>query len=562
MPGADRTAVGKRAERARSEAAPAERRRPVAAARDRAALGLAARLVAIGGIFALAVLVQVGGSAALSERQLTALYALVLAGFFATLGWALAARHGSGATLRRLELAIDGALVTGLVYCTGGARSLFSFLYLAWIVHAALRGGSRAAAGAAAGAMLGHALAVLALARSWLPWLDAPDALAPRELYVAIGTHAVAFSLVALLAHRLARQLAHSEGQLQELSELHRRIFESVSSGLLTLDARGCISAFNPEAERISGWASAEVVGRGLAQAFPEVAHACEGMVQLGDGAYARARVGMRNRAGEPLHLGLSRSRLRGAQGAAEGTILIFQDLTRLVEIEDELSRSRRLAAVGQLASGLAHEIRNPLGAMSGAIELLAAELPELGANGRRLARIVQRETERLNRLVVDFLAYARPGALPRERCPLREIADELRELFARSEHHAVRLELDVPADLDAAGDPDALRQVLWNLACNAAEAKPQDGVVRLRAAREPEGRVRIEVSDRGCGMTREVLERVFEPFFSTRPKGTGLGLATVHRLMERQGGSLQLRSAPGQGTTFALLLPELLPDA
>ena len=360
------------------------------AARDRTALGLAARLVAIGGIFALAVLVQVGGSAAFSERQLTALYALVLAGFLATLGWAFAARNGSGAVLRRLELAIDGALVTGLVYCTGGARSLFSFLYLAWIVHAALRGGSRAAAGAAAGAMLGHALAVLALARAWLPWLDAPDSLAPRELYVAIGTHAVAFSLVALLAHRLARQLAHSEGQLLELSELHRHIFESVSSGLLTLDARERITAFNPEAERISGWRSADLVGRLLAEAFPEISQACEGMVQLGEGdAYARARVGMRNRAGEPLHLGLSRSTLRGAEGAPEGTVLIFQDLTRLVEIEDELSRSRRLAAVGQLATGLAHEIRNPLGAMSGAIELLAAELPELGQSGRRLARIV-----------------------------------------------------------------------------------------------------------------------------------------------------------------------------
>jgi two-component system sensor histidine kinase PilS (NtrC family) len=275
------------------------------------------------------------------------------------------------------------------------------------------------------------------------------------------------------------------------------------------------------------------------------------------DGALARARVGMRNRAGEPLHLGLSRSPLRGARGDEDGTILIFQDLTRLVEIEDELSRSRRLAAVGQLATGLAHEIRNPLGAMSGAIELLAAELPELGANGRRLARIVQRETERLNRLVVDFLAYARPGPLRRERCPLREIASELAELYARSEHHPVRLELEVPGDLYASGDPDALRQVLWNLLRNAAEAKPQDGVVRLRARRERDGLVRLEVCDRGEGMSRDVLDRLFEPFFSTRPKGTGLGLATVHRLMERQGGSLQVHSAPGQGTTFAVLLPE-----
>ncbi len=521
------------------------------------ALALATRLVAIGGIFALAVLVHVGGSAALSERQLTALYALVLAGFFATAGLGLAARHAGRSVLWRLELLVDGALVTGLVYCTGGARSPFSFLYLAWIVHAALRGGSRAAAGAAGGATAGHALAVLALARAWLPWLAPADAPGAREIGVAIGTHAVAFWLVALLSHRLARELARSEVRLQELSELHRRVFESVTSGLLTLDARDRITSWNPEAERISGWSSAEVVGRPLGEVFPEIAQATREMPASADGALARMRVGMRSRAGEPLHLGLSRSPLRGAKADDEGTILIFQDLTRLVAIEDELSRSRRLAAVGQLATGLAHEIRNPLGAMSGAIELLASELPELGANGRRLARIVSRETERLNRLVVDFLAYARPGPLRRERCPLREVAAELAELHKSGEHAAIRLELDVPGDLCAAGDPDALRQVLWNLVRNAAEARPKDGTVRLRARRERDGWLRLEVCDRGEGMTREVQDRLFEPFFSTRPKGTGLGLATVHRLMERQGGSLQLSSAPGEGTTFALLLPE-----
>jgi two-component system sensor histidine kinase PilS (NtrC family) len=241
---------------------------------------------------------------------------------------------------------------------------------------------------------------------------------------------------------------------------------------------------------------------------------------------------------------------------------VIFQDLTRLVEIERELHRSERLAAVGQLAAGLAHEIRNPLGAISGAVELLAGGLPDLGPDPRRLVRIVQRETTRLDRLVVDFLAYARPGTLRTERCSVAEVLGEIAELLLHSDARGVRLEVEVPADVEVAGDPDALRQVLWNLVLNASESGPADGVVRVTATREPDprdssaARVRIEVQDRGSGMSPEVLDRLFEPFYTTKPKGTGLGLATVHRLVEKQAGSVAVHSEVGVGTRVAVVLP------
>jgi two-component system sensor histidine kinase PilS (NtrC family) len=163
---------------------------------------------------------------------------------------------------------------------------------------------------------------------------------------------------------------------------------------------------------------------------------------------------------------------------------------------------------------------------------------------------------------VVDFLAYARPGRLRSERCSVAEVLGEIGELLLHSDARGVRLEVAVPADVEVAGDPDALRQVLWNLVLNASESGPADGVVRVTAAREPDprdpsaARVRIEVHDRGSGMSPEVLDRLFEPFYTTKPKGTGLGLATVHRLVEKQAGSVAVHSEVGVGTRVAVVLP------
>jgi two-component system sensor histidine kinase PilS (NtrC family) len=527
---------------------------------------IGARLLAIGGLFAVAVLLEVAGRAPYSERTLTALYALVLAGFLATLGYGLAASQRAGRFPAWLELTGDGVLISGLVYCTGGSRSVFAFLYVVWIVYAALRGGTRAALVAPVVAAGSYAVIGLGLSGGWLPALEPGEAPAPGEVISAIGSHALAFLLVAALALRLAREVGRGQRELRELGELHRRIFDNVSSGLLTTDVHGRITSFNPEAERITGWIAAEMIGAPLVRLFPEPgmlpgAASSESAPALPEGPASRLRCSFTNREGELLHLGLSRSLLRDADGAPEGSVLIFQDLTRVVEMEEELRRSERLAAVGQLAAGLAHEVRNPLASLSGAIELLERDLPELGPSATRLIRIVKRETARLNRLVSDFLAYARPGSKRRERVWLRELLLELEQLVESGEPGRIRLELDVSEELAVDADPDQLLQVFWNLVLNAVQAEPEDGIVRLRAARAaPEeserDAVEVEVCDRGVGIPPEVLDRIMEPFFTTKPKGAGLGLATVHRAVEAHGGSLQIRSEIGHGTSVRLLLP------
>ncbi len=532
----------------------------------------AGRLLIIVLIFGVALLIQLRGDVGYSERELLSLWALVVAGFSLTVIYGLLAAYAGGLGLPLVELAGDGVLISGLVYCTGGARSLFGFLYLIWIVHAAIRSGARAAIVTSATATLVFGLMVFGTAEGWLPVFDASGVATPAELLRAMGTHTLAFVAVAMLAHRFAREVEVGQDELYELGEIHQRIVDNVSSGLLTVSQAQRITSFNREAERITGYSSKDVVGWPLGDLFPDLAASetlgsgagpvSEVEENGRDGGIARGQVRFSNREQEELCLGFSLSTLTDEEGQPEGSVLIFQDLTRVLQLEEELRRSERLSAVGQLAAGLAHEIRNPLASLSGAIELLASDLPEVDPNSRRLMRIVQRETGRLDRLVSSFLSYAGPGPAQREQVALTELLEELRQLLESGACPAACVYLELPPELSVLGSPDQLRQVFWNLVLNAAEAGGADNEIRVRgayvAAEEADGppMVEVEISDQGEGIPAELLERVFEPFFTTKPKGTGLGLATVHRVVEAHGGQLVLKSRSGEGTSVRVRLP------
>lgn len=518
--------------------------------------GMAGRLTTIALIFGVALLLELHRGGGYSARELRALSGLVGAALALTLLYTTLRRRGRDEGLCSLELGGDGLLIASLVYCTGGARSLFGFLFVLWIVHAALRAGPRAALVTASLAILGFGAVVLGPQAEWFPVFEGPLPNAVEAIR-AVGTHSLAFLGVAVLARQLAREVEEGKDELHGLGELHRRIMENVSSGLLTVDPERRITSFNREAERITGHRGEEVCGTPLERLFPElpvVGDECRGEMRFVNGE------------GEELHIGYSRSSLRDDRGTPDGAVLIFQDLTHVVEMEEKLRRSERLSAVGQLAAGLAHEIRNPLASLSGAIELLANDLPHADPSSRRLVGIVKRETERLNRLLGQFLAYARPGPRRREPIELGALLEEIASLLASGEHRALRLDLELTADLWTEGDPDQLRQAFWNLVLNAAEAEPIDGRIRVQGgpARElpddPMAGIEIEIRDRGRGIAPEHLERIFEPFFTTRPKGTGLGLATVHRVVEEHSGRLQISSQPGQETCVRVRLPRIPP--
>jgi two-component system sensor histidine kinase PilS (NtrC family) len=260
------------------------------------------------------------------------------------------------------------------------------------------------------------------------------------------------------------------------------------------------------------------------------------------------------------VRLGYSTFPLLGRDGAELGRAVIFQDLTELRAMEERVARSERLADLGRVSAGLAHELRNPLASMMGAVELLR-DTAALGEDDRRLLSIVLREGGRLAQLVADFLAFARPAPLRRQAVDLATLVGETLDAFAHDPAASgVALERTLQPT-PSRGDPDQLRQVLWNLLLNAAQALPRvdgaaRGQVRVACAPVPGGGAELSVEDDGCGIAAADRERIFTPFFTTRPSGTGLGLATVHRIVDAHGGAITVDAPGPRGARFRVWLP------
>src|SRR5215210_8837970 len=225
--------------------------------------------------------------------------------------------------------------------------------------------------------------------------------------------------------------------------------------------------------------------------------------------------------------------------------------------MEKTSRRQERLSAVGRVAAGIAHEIRNPLAAMRGSIQVLKSDMQDPAQ--AELMDIVLRGSDRLNRIITDFLTYARPRQFSLAETDLRE---PLRETFALLRHSPElldghRLEEELPGEpLVAMADVEGVRQVFWNLARNALKAMPDGGTLRAEMARSAGGSVRITFADTGRGMTPAQVERLFEPFSSSTTGGTGLGLSIVYQIIRDHGGTINVRSRQGHGTTITIELP------
>lgn len=375
----------------------------------------------------------------------------------------------------------------------------------------------------------------------------------PAPSAPTVFVHVFAFAATAALASYLAEQLRWTgerlearEVDLAAITALHESIVQSVASGLVTIDAAGSVTFLNRAGEHITGLEAAAVRGAPAARWFAGF----QPGVERGETELVNAR-------GERLWLGYTAFPLVARGGAPIGRAVIFQDLTALRAMQAEVQRSERLADLGKVAAGLAHELRNPLASMAGSIELLRAA-PGLTAGDARLMDIVLREAARLEELVAAFLAFSRPAPPRRERVDLDRAAAETLEVFAHDPVAGrVRLEREL-RPIRVTGDAGQLRQVLWNLLANAAHAAAQregGGTVRVRCGGEGD-RALLEVEDDGPGIPAADLPHLFTPFFTTREGGTGLGLATVQRIVDAHGGAVSVESAAGRGTRFTVRLP------
>jgi len=460
----------------------------------------------------------------------------------------------------RPMLANDLVLTSVLVYITGGALSPYMFLYALSIVSAGALSYRR---GAVTVAVASLALAIAVSLFAWAHVIDLPltGSVQPWEqsgvelvrtlginLAALIGVGALAFIFGDQL-QRGAETLATTRRAAAELLTLHQDIVRSLSSGLITTQPDGTILTANHVAAQILGLTPETLVGRPADAVMPGI-----GALLADNRSRADLAIPTTNHA--MVMLGVTVSQLRDVHDTVIGRVINFQDLTELRRLELHAQRAERLATVGQLAAGVAHEIRNPLASISGSIELLRAS-PQTSEDDRTLMAIVNREIGRLNVLIGDLLDYANPRPSQPADFDLGSLVEEtVRVARAEPAFTDVELACEVDHPLPIHADPAKLRQVVWNLVRNASDAAAGGGKhVRVEARRHDDV-VNITVADDGPGIAKELVARIFDPFVTTKQKGTGLGLATCHAVVAEHGGRIDVETNPGTGTRMIVTLP------
>ncbi len=350
-----------------------------------------------------------------------------------------------------------------------------------------------------------------------------------------------------------------SRRALNDARAFAAEIVDNLPVGLFTTDRDGRLAVVNGAAERIAGFKAADVVGKRPQEVLPPVWCGLQEVVESGEPVAERETEcsfdGERS-----LPLSVSAARIVNEEGAHLGNIYIFRDLGEVRRLQEEVRRKEKLAALGGLAAGVAHEIRNPLSSIKGVAKYFEGQF-DAGSEGRELAGVMAREVDRLNRVITELLDFARPSDVKMRPTDLIELVDRsLRLVGPDATAHNVRVAFAHGGELPrVAVDPDRFTQVLLNLYLNAVQAMDSGGVLTVRAGYEASrGKVRLDVEDAGKGIPPESLGSIFDPYFTTKPSGTGLGLAVVQKLVEAHQGEIQVKSTPGRGSVFSIFLPVL----
>jgi two-component system sensor histidine kinase PilS (NtrC family) len=472
-----------------------------------------------------------------------------------------------------VHFAIDVLVVTACVALTGGIASYFNPLYVLPIVAASTIQFRRGALQVAAFGSLLFAAVVLAQyaqAAGELGTFFGITFVGPLpSLAVAqytVGLNVFGFFAVAFLAGSLAERLRRADVRLEEASEeiadlqfFNQYVIDNLLSGLATADEQNRILTFNRSAVLITGHSLASVVSKSA----PDVLQLPREFSQQLDEQLQRSRskreeVQYRRSDGSVIMLGLAVAQLPLPDGR-RGYLYTFQDVTELKRLERDAQIQKRMAAIGQMAAGIAHEIRNPLASMSGSMQILRQELV-LSADQAQLMDIVLRESDRLNDTIRSFLAYARPQRVELQELDLRRVVEEtatlLRNSHEVSDSHGIEVRTGAAA-LVVQGDENQVRQVVWNLATNGLRAMPDGGTLTLSALPDPKSRGgMLTVTDEGVGIPADELDNLFQPFRGSFGKGSGLGLAIVHRIVSDYNATIDVQSEPGRGTTFTVIFP------
>ncbi len=449
--------------------------------------------------------------------------------------WAVSAqlieRYGDRAWFRWVQLLFDTVVVTTLVWLTDGPRSPFFVLYFMNIVAAAwLLPGWGALSVATIDAIVFMITTVVGL-YGFTDWEVSTGGVL---VYTESTLRVFSLFLVGMLSGTLSGSLQQTRSALaasvegvEQLRADHHVVLNQLDSGIVVVNEQGLIRALNPAAVRILG----PVSERALSDILTPRDDVWEQDFVLND-----------------VHKVLVCSRHGLERG---GTVVVVEDITNWRKMEERVERDERLAAVGRLAAGLAHEIRNPLASISGAVQMLQDDGED------ELHGIVLREVENLNELVEDFLDIARPLHLRTSPTDITTIVRDIVVAFEQDPRYQERVTISASMETVPVMmlDANRVRQVVWNLVLNAAQATPEQGHIELRVRPSGAG-IEIDVEDEGVGIPRLRMQRIFDPFYTTRSGGTGLGLANVDRIVRAHEGEVRLRSQQGEGTCFTLHFP------
>lgn len=463
--------------------------------------------------------------------------------------------------LTNLQVIWELSFVTVLILFTDGILSPYSFLYLLSIMIAGMLLGRRQALYTASlcGILYGTILDFQYFGYLSFIGLSQENAyqVGPLRLFYTISFNLIAFGLTAFVTGLLAERARVSEEALQrssidyfELTQLNSAIVAHSESGLLTTTVTGRIRVFNPYAEAIVGLSQSDVYDAQIESIFPQLSD----FSVLSSNAMKR-EFEYQAPNGAVMILGYRVAPFTDSKGILTGYIINFRDITDMRRMETSLKKADRLAALGELSARMAHEIRNPLAALCGSVQLLSCA-SDIQEHDARLLAIVTREAERLDVLISEFLMYARPATPQREKIMLYAYIEEEFLFLVQDRRFALMtLQNLVPDSAEVIVDPNQFHQVIINLLQNAADAMPEGGNIRIESCVTPAA-VTISIIDNGTGIAEDAAGHLFEPFWTTKPAGTGLGLAICYRIIEAHGGNLSVESPPAGGCRFLITLP------